>query len=102
MADARPVEVARLPVKVVAGATRSEIAGWSADRLRVRVAAVAERGKANAALIRLLAGRLGLPKSALRVIAGKTSTRKLLEITGLGEAEMLARLDSGNDDSRTK
>lgn len=92
MADSQPIHVARLPVKVVAGATRSEIAGWSAGRLRVRVSAVAERGKANAALIRLLADRLGLPVSALRLTAGKTSARKTLEISGLAEADMRARL----------
>ena len=92
MADQRAARTARLPVKVIAGASRSEIADWSAGRLRVRVSAVAERGKANAALIRLLAERLGLPGSALRVTAGKTSARKTLEITGLGEAELFERL----------
>ena len=94
MADRRPVSVARLPIKVVAGASRSEIADWSAGRLRIRVSAVAERGKANSALIGLLADRLGLRRSALRVVAGKTSARKTLEITGLDEAEMLERLDA--------
>ena len=92
MADPRAARIARLPVKVIAGASRSEIADWSAGRLRVRVSAVAERGKANAALIRLLAERLGLPGSALRVVAGKTSVRKTLEIAGLGEAELRERL----------
>jgi uncharacterized protein YggU (UPF0235/DUF167 family) len=92
MADQRAARTARLPVKVIAGASRSEIADWSAGRLRVRVSAVAERGKANAALIRLLAERLGLPGSALRVVAGKTSVRKTLEIAGLGEAELRERL----------
>ena len=92
MAEPPAANLVRLPVKVVAGASRSEIAGWSAGRLRVRVSAVAERGKANAALIRLLADRLGLPASALRLIAGKTSVRKTVEISGLGAAEMRARL----------
>ncbi len=92
MADQRAARTARLPVKVIAGASRSEIADWSAGRLRVRVSAVAERGKANAALIRLLAERLGLPGSALRVVAGKTSVRKTLELAGLGEAELRERL----------
>jgi len=92
MADSRPAAPVRLPVKVVAGAARSEIADWSAGRLRVRVSAVAERGKANAALIRLLADRLGLPAAALQVVAGKTSARKTLAVTGLTEIELFARL----------
>jgi len=94
MAEPRPASVARLSVKVVAGAAHSEIAGWSDGRLRVRVGAVAERGKANTALLRLLADRLGLPKSALRVVAGKTSAHKTLEIEGLDEAELHERLDA--------
>ncbi len=94
MADSRSTGAASLSIKVVAGASRSEIAGWSAGRLRVRVSAVAERGKANAALIKLLAKHLGLPVSALRVTAGKTSPRKTLAVAGLSETELLSRLPS--------
>ncbi|MGD2172162.1 MAG: DUF167 domain-containing protein [Gammaproteobacteria bacterium] len=92
MADRPTANVARLPVKVIAGASQSAIAGWSGDRLRVRIAAVAERGKANAALIALIAKTLGLPRSAVRVAAGATSARKTLEISGLTQALVVARL----------
>jgi len=92
MAERPKSTVARLPVKVIAGASRSAIAGWSGDRLRVRIGAVAERGKANAALVALVAKTLGLPKSAVRVKAGATSSRKTLEISGLTQALVIARL----------
>lgn len=92
MAERPTSIVARLPVKVIAGASRSAIVGWSGDRLRIRIAAVAERGKANAALIALVAKSLGLPRSAVRVAAGATSARKTLEISGLTEALVIARL----------
>jgi len=91
MADPR-MPVARLPVKVAAGASRSAIAGWSGGRLKIRINAVAERGKANAALIELIATTLGLPKSAVRVAAGATSARKTLEISGLPQSVVAARL----------
>ena len=98
MAERQPATVARLPVKVIAGASRSAIAGWSGDRLRVRIGAAAERGKANAALIALIAKTLGLRRSAVRVAAGATSARKTLEISGLSQAHVNARLGERDED----
>jgi uncharacterized protein len=82
----------RLAVKVSAGASRTALDGWHDGRLRVRVGALAERGRANAAVTALVARELGLPKSAVRVVAGRTSPRKTLEITGIGEADVRKRL----------
>jgi len=48
--------------------------------LRLRVAAVPDKGKANAAVIALLAKALGLPKSALSITAGDTARLKTLRI----------------------
>ena len=62
------------------------------DTLKVRVAAPAERGKANAAVEALIAEALGLSVAAARVIAGTTSPRKIVEIIGLSEAEVHRRL----------
>ena len=50
--------------------------------LRASVTAVPEKGKANAALIKLLASKLGLPKSSISLIAGETSRHKTLSIKG--------------------
>jgi uncharacterized protein YggU (UPF0235/DUF167 family) len=50
--------------------------------LRVRVKAVPDKGKANAAVIALLARALGVPKSALAVTAGETARLKTLAIAG--------------------
>lgn len=92
MAERSPATVTRLSVKVIAGSSRSVIAGWSGGRLRVRIGAVAEGGKANAALIALMAKALDLPKSAVRVVSGATSPLKTLEISTLSEAAVVARL----------
>jgi uncharacterized protein YggU (UPF0235/DUF167 family) len=85
---------ARLPVKVVPGASRDGIAGWLGDALKVRVTAAAERGRANAAVEALVARALGVPAASVRVVGGATSARKTLEIDGLTEAEVRRRLDT--------
>ncbi|MER0237384.1 DUF167 family protein [Fulvimarina sp. MAC8] len=55
-------------------------------RLKAKVRAVPEDGKANAALIQLVAKRFGVPKSAASVIAGATSRSKTVLIEGDIEA----------------
>lgn len=54
--------------------------------LRLRVAAVPGKGKANAAVIALLADALHIPKSAIRVVSGHTARLKTLAISGDGPA----------------
>lgn len=58
--------------------------------LRCRVRAVPDRGKANAAVLALLAGALGVPKSRLTVIAGETARLKSIAISGEPAALALA------------
>ena len=86
------LSVTRLQLKVVPGASRSEIAGWLGEALRVRVAAPAERGKANAAVLAVLSECLMLPREQVRLVAGGSSQRKVVEITGLELAEIHRRL----------
>lgn len=85
----RPV---KLNVKVVPGASRSEICGWLGDALKIRVAAPPERGKANAAVEVLVCTALELPTGSVSVVAGHTSPRKTLEIVGLSEREVRRQL----------
>jgi uncharacterized protein YggU (UPF0235/DUF167 family) len=59
--------------------------------LRVRVAAVPDKGKANAAMIALLGKALGVPKSAIAVTSGETARLKAVAIAGDGDA-LAARL----------
>lgn len=83
----------RLRLKVVPGSSRTCIAGWLGDVLRVRVTAPPEHGKANAAVEALLREALALPAGHVRVAAGHSSPRKVVEIVGLAEAELRRRLD---------
>lgn len=82
----------KLPVKVVPGSSRACIAGWLSDCLKVRVKSPAERGKANAAVEKMVAAALGVPTDSVHIIKGKTCSRKIIEITGLGETEVYNRL----------
>ncbi len=82
----------RLELKVVPGASRAGIAGWLGDMLKVRVSAPPERGKANAAVEELLAEALGVSSGSVRIVAGHGSARKVVEIAGLSQAEVRARL----------
>jgi uncharacterized protein len=83
---------AHIAVKVVPGASRSEIVGWQEDTLRVRIAAPPERGKANAALIELLAQTLGVSKRSVSVISGHTQSRKRVEIIGVSAEDVRSQL----------
>jgi uncharacterized protein (TIGR00251 family) len=59
--------------------------------LRLRVAAVPDKGRANAAVIALLAKALGLPKSSISLVSGETGRFKTLRIAGETD-DLLARL----------
>lgn len=81
----------RLDVKVSPKASRNAVTGWMGDVLKVSVTAAPERGKANEAVEQLLADALGLPRSAVTVVAGHTSKRKRVQIVGL-TSDALRRL----------
>jgi uncharacterized protein len=83
--------VGRLAVRVQARARRNEIAGVRGGSLLVRVTAAPVEGKANAAVCRLLAKRLGLAPGRVAVVRGASSRDKLVEIDGV-EAEQARRL----------
>ena len=82
----------RLSIKVVPGASRDGVAGWLGDLLKVRVSAPPEKGKANKAVEKVIAGALGLSSKHVSVVAGQTNPRKTVEIEGIDEAELYRRL----------
>ena len=87
---ARTVEEGtRLVVWVVPGASREGVVGVHGDALKVRVAATAERGKATAAVRRLLARHL---RTDVELQAGSVSRRKVFLARGLEVDDVAARL----------
>jgi uncharacterized protein len=87
--------VGRLAVRVQARARRDEIAGERGGSLLVRVTAPPLEGKANAAVCRLLAKRLGLAPGRVAVVRGASSRDKLVEIDGIADDEVRRLLDVG-------
>lgn len=84
---------ARLTVRVQPGAAADALEGRRADgALKVRVRAPALEGRANEAVEALLAKRLGMRRSQVRVSRGVTARTKVVEFAGLDPAELERRL----------
>ena len=84
----------RITIIVSPGATRTELVGRHGDGWKVRVAAPAEGGRANEALVHLLADLLALPRDRVRIVSGHASRRKLVEVTDLEAEEVGRRLEA--------
>lgn len=76
-----------LNIKAVPGAKRSEIAGVLGDRLKVRVAAPPEDGKANAAIAELLAKVFKVRTRDVEIIRGHSNPEKTVRIRGMTVAQ---------------
>ena len=70
----------RLRLRVKPGARKTAIVGAHGGALKVAVATAPERGRANRAVVALLAEALGLPVSAVTIVSGETSQDKVAEI----------------------
>ena len=84
--------MAFLKVRVTPGARESAIGEWVDGVLRVKVREVAEKGRANEAVARLLAMRLGVAAGDVVLKRGATSREKLFEVARLDDAETGRRL----------
>ena len=72
---------ATLTLHIQPGARKTDGVGLHGDALKIRLAAPPVDGKANAALLEFIANRLGLAKSAVNLIGGQTSRRKIVGLT---------------------
>jgi uncharacterized protein (TIGR00251 family) len=80
-------------VRVQPRASRDEIVGWRADgALAVRVSAPPVEGEANAAVGALLAGALGVRKSAVVIVRGERGRDKIVRVSGLTAADIARRI----------
>ena len=84
----------RLRLRVSPGASRSAIVGRHGDGWKVRVAAPPEDGKANAAVLALLADTLALPRASVTLVLGGGSRDKTVELSGLTRVEIERRLEA--------
>ncbi len=77
-----------LTVRVQPKASRNQVEGYRGDTLCLRVTAPPEAGKANSAVVSLLAEQLGIAKSKVRMVRGQASRNKLVLIESLTPEEV--------------
>ena len=87
----------RLRVHVQPRASRSEVVGTHGTALKVRVHAPPVEGAANDAVIDLLSAQLGVPRRAVRIVAGATSRAKTVDIEGTTESAIRALATGGDE-----
>jgi uncharacterized protein (TIGR00251 family) len=80
----------RLSLKVVPGSSRDEIVGWLGDSLKVKVKAPPEKGRANEAVVTLLADGLGIDAGSIAVVSGHGSPAKVVAVDGMDDEAIRA------------
>lgn len=83
-----------LPVKAQPGSGRNELRGLQDGALKVCVTQIAEKGKANKAIVEFLAKTLKLRKSQIELCSGELSSQKKFLIKEIGEAELRAKIEA--------
>jgi len=92
----------RLRLRVSPGAGRAAVVGRYGEAWKVRVTAAPEDGRANDAVLRLLAEVLAVPRSALTLISGHSGRDKIVELVGVGPALAERRLSSASAPDRSR
>jgi uncharacterized protein YggU (UPF0235/DUF167 family) len=82
----------RLRLRVAPGSRRPGIAGRHGEGWKVRVAQAPEGGRANAAVVELLADTLALPRGAVSIVSGHSARDKIVAVDGIDSAEADRRL----------
>jgi uncharacterized protein len=90
----------RLRLRVSPGAGRAAIVGPYGEGWKIRVTAPPEGGRANDAVLRLLADTLAVPRDTVTLVSGHGGRDKIVELAGLGPAVVERRLASATDRSR--
>lgn len=90
--SALPAVRTELDVCVIPRARRSGIDGMRGDAILVRLQSAPVDGAANAELIDLIAAALDVPKRSVTIVSGEKSRLKRLQVTGLDETTVHARL----------
>lgn len=82
----------RLHVRVQPGARRTGFVGWYGDLPKLAVAAPPVDGAANEAVVKAVAAAVAVPNRSVRIVGGATARTKRLEVDGLDDAQIRARI----------
>ena len=86
----------RLRVRVSPGSRRIGVAGRVGEAWKLRVTAPAEGGRANAAVVRLLAEAIGVPRARIALVSGHGARDKVVELEGVERGEAERRLEGAS------
>jgi uncharacterized protein YggU (UPF0235/DUF167 family) len=89
-------------LRVSPGARRAAVVGRYGEAWKVRVTAAPEDGRANDAVLRLLAEVLAVPRGALTLVSGHSGRDKIVELAGVGPALAERRLSSASAPERSR
>jgi uncharacterized protein (TIGR00251 family) len=81
-----------IKIKVIPKSASSGIVGWENDELKIRIAAVPDKGAANAELIRFLSNFLKVGKSKIVLISGETSRHKKICVNSISLMDLQLKL----------
>lgn len=84
----------RVRLRVSPGANSAHVVGRHGEAWKVRVAAPPEGGRANEAVVRLLAETLSLPRGAVTLVSGHGARDKIVQLAGLDPTQIERRLSS--------
>jgi uncharacterized protein (TIGR00251 family) len=90
----------RVRLRVAPGSARPGVVGRYGDGWKVRVAAPPERGRANDAVVSLLAETLAVPRDAVTIVAGHGARDKVVSLAGLDEEDIERRLTAAAEGGR--
>ena len=82
-----------IKLKVIPGSSRNELVGWMDDRLKIKVTAAPEKGKANKAVVKLLAEILCIHTRDVVITDGLTSQHKTIQIGDTSQQELVTILE---------
>jgi uncharacterized protein len=86
----------RVRLRVSPGARRNELVGRHGEGWKIRVAAPPEGGRANDAVLDLLARELSLPRQSLSIVSGQAAREKIVQMEGIDRAETERRLEAAS------
>ena len=90
----------RVRLRVAPGSARAGVVGRYGDGWKVRVTAKPEGGRANNAVVRLLAETLEVPRDDVTVVSGHGARAKVVAVDGLGEQDIERRLTTAAEGVR--
>ncbi len=90
-----------IPVKVQPGARKNCVVGEWGGRLKLQVAAPPDKGKANEAVVKLLAKSLGIQRSSVSIVSGETSRDKKVLVQGAVSVKDVEALYKSNTDEKS-